>query len=216
MASLRVRLRKDASSYTAVLYKLNGKQTSSSFNHQQEAVTFQLLVNRVGPQKAIEIWRARESTDGGHTVASWCSHYIDCLTGVNQATRTKYRAYVANDIAPSRIGPLPLTALTNFDVAAWLNSLQGSAKTASNKHGFLSGALNAAVRAGLIKANPCEGNRFPRDEVTEMVFLTHDEFALLRSCVTEPWQALVEFLVAFGDRSVNPRCAVVPSGTGWR
>jgi hypothetical protein len=64
-------------------------------------------------------------------------------------------------------------------VAAWLNSLAGSA-TASNKHGFLSGALYAAVRAGFIKANPCEGNRLPRDEITEMVFLTGDEFALLR------------------------------------
>jgi len=183
-----------------VLYTLNGKQSSSSFNNHQEAVNFQQLANRVGPAKAIEVWRTRQPTDGGHTVASWCSYHIDHLTGVNQATRTKYRAYVINDIAPSRIGPLPLTALTNHDVAAWLNNLQGSAKTASNKHGFLSGGLNAAVRAGLIQANPCEGNRLPRDEATEMVFLTHEEFALLHSCVGEHWQPMVEFLVASGCR----------------
>ncbi len=200
MASLRVRSRKDGSSYTAVLYTLNSKQTSASFNDHQEAIDFQRLVNRVGPAKAIEVWQTKRSTEDGHTVISWCSHHIDHLTGVNQATRTKYRAYVANDIAPSKIGPLPLTALSNHDVAAWLNSLAGSAKTASNKHGFLSGALNAAVRAGFIKANPSEGNRLPRDEITEMVFLTNDEFALLRSCVTEPWQPLVEFLVASGVR----------------
>ena len=29
-----------------------------------------------------------------------------------------------------------------------------------------------------------------------MVFLTHEEFALLHSCVGEHWQPLVEFLVA--------------------
>ena len=37
MASIRVRQRKDGSTYTAVLYTLNGKQTSSSFNDHAEA-----------------------------------------------------------------------------------------------------------------------------------------------------------------------------------
>jgi integrase len=200
MASLRVRQRKDGSGYTAVLYALDGKQTSSSFNDHREAVDFQQLVNRVGPAKAIEIWRTRQPTDDGHTVASWCSYHIDHLTGINQATRTQYRRYVANDIAPSRIGLLPLSALTNHDVAAWLNSLPGSAKTAANKHGFLAGALNAAVRAKHLSANPCDGNRMRRDAPSEMVFLTHEEFALLHSCVSEHWQPLVEFLVASGAR----------------
>jgi integrase len=200
MASLRVRQRKDGSSYTAVLYTLDGKQTSSSFNDHLEAVAFQLLANRVGPAKALEVWRTRHPTDAGHTVASWCAYHIDHLTGVNQATREKYRRYVANDIAPSQIGPLPLSALTNHDVAAWLNNLPGSAKTAANKHGFLAGALNAAVRDRHLSANPCDGNRMPRDAPAEMVFLTHEEFAVLYSCVSEHWQPLVEFLVASGAR----------------
>ncbi|ORB65303.1 site-specific integrase [Mycobacterium scrofulaceum] len=33
-----------------------------------------------------------------------------------------------------------------------------------------------------------------------MVFLTHDEFTILLEAVTEPWRALVEFLVASGCR----------------
>jgi len=96
MASLRVRQRKDGSSYTAVLYSLDGKQTSLSFNDHAEAVDFQKLANRVGPAKALEVWRTRQSTDDGHTVASWCAYHIDHLTGANQATRTKYRRYVRN------------------------------------------------------------------------------------------------------------------------
>jgi hypothetical protein len=40
VASIRVRSRKDGTSYTAVLYSLNGKQTSSSFNDHREAVDF--------------------------------------------------------------------------------------------------------------------------------------------------------------------------------
>jgi hypothetical protein len=40
MASIGVRQRKDGSCYTAVLYTLNGKQTSSSFNDHAEASGF--------------------------------------------------------------------------------------------------------------------------------------------------------------------------------
>ena len=226
MASIRLRQRKDGSSYTSVLYVLEGKQTSSSFNDHQEAVDFQQLANRVGPAKAIEVWRIKQRTDGGYTVASWCSYHIDHLTGVNHATRNKYRAYVSNDIAPSAIGSLPLSGLTNHDVAAWLNRLTGSAKTVANKHGFLAGALNGAVRAQHIEANPCDGNRLRRDEPAEMVFLTHAEFALLLSSVTEAWQPLVEFLVASGARwgeaaALRPRDINVAEGTvdirrAWR
>jgi hypothetical protein len=45
MASLRIRQRSDGSTYTAVLYLPNGKQTSSSFNDHAEAVRFQKLAN---------------------------------------------------------------------------------------------------------------------------------------------------------------------------
>ncbi len=200
MASIRVRQRKDGSTYTAVLYVLNGKQTSSSFNDHAEALRFQDLANRTSPAKALEIWAATAPAADGFTVASWCSQYVDHLTGLNDTSRTRYRRYIANDIAPSKIGPLPLSALTNADVAQWLNSLTGAAKTAANKHGFLAGALNAAVRARHISGNPCEGNRLRRDEPAEMVFLTHDEFALLLGEVSRYWQPLVEFLVASGAR----------------
>jgi hypothetical protein len=40
MASIRLRQRKDGSTYTSVLYTLNGKQTSSSFDDLAEAVRF--------------------------------------------------------------------------------------------------------------------------------------------------------------------------------
>ena len=200
MASLRIRQRRDGSTYTSVLYMVNGKQSSSSFNDHAEAVRFQELANKTSPAKALEVWAIQAPTADSFTVASWCTHYVDHLTGVNEATRIRYRRYIANDIAPSKIGPLPLSALTNADAAQWLNSLTGAAKTAANKHGFLAGALNAAVRAGRISANPCDGNRLRRDEPAEMVFLTHDEFAILLSCVSAYWQPLVEFLVASGAR----------------
>ena len=55
MSSIRVRQRKDGSTYTAVLYTLNGKQTSSSFIDHAEAVRFQELANGASPAKALEV-----------------------------------------------------------------------------------------------------------------------------------------------------------------
>lgn len=113
MASIRLRTRRDGSSYTAVLYVHNGRQTSSSFDDHAEALRFQELVNRTSPARALEVWAAQAPGLDGFTVASWCAHHVDHLTGVNEATRARYRRYIANDIAMSRIGPLPLTALTS-------------------------------------------------------------------------------------------------------
>src|SRR6516162_6008687 len=119
MASIRIRQRSDGSTYTSVLYVLNGRQTSLSFNDHAEAVRFQELANKTSPAKALEVWTTTTPSADGFTVASWCAHHVDHLTGVNDATRIRYRRYVANDIAPSAIGSLPLAALTNHDVAEW-------------------------------------------------------------------------------------------------
>jgi hypothetical protein len=77
MASIRVRQRTDGTAYTSVLYVLEGKQTSSSFNDHREAIHFQQMVNRVGPAKALEVWRIQRPTTDGYTVASWCGHHVD-------------------------------------------------------------------------------------------------------------------------------------------
>jgi hypothetical protein len=49
VASLRIRQRSDGSASTAVLYVLNGKQTSSSFNDHAEAVRLQELADQTSP-----------------------------------------------------------------------------------------------------------------------------------------------------------------------
>jgi integrase len=93
-----------------------------------------------------------------------------------------------------------------------------SGKTIANKHGFLAGALNVAVRDGKLKANPCDGNRLPRWDREEMVFLERDEFQILLAAVPTYWKPLVEFLVASGARwseatALKPKAVDVAAGT---
>jgi hypothetical protein len=76
-----------------------------------------------------------------------------------------------NDIELA-FGSLPLVALSREDVTLWVNAIfdeGASGETITNKHRFLSGALNAAVTAAHITANPCRGMRLPRWDRRETV-----------------------------------------------
>ena len=136
------------------------------------------------------------------TVQQWLAHHIDHLTGLAKSTLADYRAYARNDINPV-LGPIPLTALSSDDISKWMQAMADagkSGKTISNKHGFLSSALNAAAKGGRIPSNPAAGHRMPRTEKEDMVCLSRGEFEKLLEAVTEYWRPLVEFLVASGCR----------------
>ncbi len=201
VASIRTRYRGNGSPYFSVLYRLDGKQTSLSVNDQQEAEYACELMNRLGPARALEILKVSRAPRTKLTVDGWIRHHIDHLTGVDKRTIEDYNRYLRNDIGP-HLGPIPLDDLTRDDIALWVSGMEDelSPKTIANKHGFLSGALSAAVTAGKLKANPAAGVRLPQSHAKEMVFLTRDQFAHLNSHVTEPWQPFVEFLVASGCR----------------
>lgn len=89
--------------------------------------------------------------------------------------------------------------------------LTGSARTAANKHGFLAGALNAAVRARYIFANPCDGNRLRRDEPAEMVFLAHEEFGLLQRTSSKRSLIVSPVSASAAKRGRNPAVKRIPA-----
>lgn len=202
----RFRKRKDGSVYTQVRWREAGRESSLSFDDHAEALKFDQLVKKLGPEKAREIARIVAAPSRATTVRHWLNKHNDALTGIEPGTLARYKAYVVNDIGPA-LGDIPLTALSRDDIGAWINAMaaprdgkRASGKTIMNKHGYLAGALNAAVLAGVIKANPCDGNRLPRWDREEMVFLEHDEFQTLLTAVPDYWKPLVEFLVASGCR----------------
>jgi hypothetical protein len=54
MASLRCGTRRDGSTHVQVLYRLDGRQSSTSFEDLASAKKFQKLVDEFGPAKALE------------------------------------------------------------------------------------------------------------------------------------------------------------------
>ena len=201
MASLRSGTRRDGSTYVQVLYRLDGKQTSTSFEDMASAAKFQKLAGKFGPAKALEAIGVDPELST-MTVEEWLEHHIEHLTGLRKSTLYDYRSYMKNDIVPT-LGDMPLTTLARDDIAKWTQAMSetgASGKTIANKHGFLSSALNAAVRAGHIAANPAAGQRMPTTERADMICLTQADFARLLGNVTDHWKPLVEFLVASGAR----------------
>ena len=202
--SVRIRTRLDGSVCTQVRFRINGRQSSVSFNDHAEALQFDKLIAKVGARKALEICKIVIVSGTSMTVGDWLTHHNDHLTGVSAGTLIKYRAYARNDM--DAISDIPLVALTPEDVAAWINSLRNrngdppSGKTVANKHGYLFGALAGAVARGHLKSNPCDDTRLPRWDRAEMCFLEPDEYQILRAAITEHWRPLVDFLVVSGAR----------------
>jgi integrase len=183
-----------------VLWRHDGRQRSLIFENLPAARARQNLLDDHGPDEALRIIEIDEIGRRVPTVTEWLTTHIDNLTGVKPATLSRYRTYVARDVDPV-FGSMPLTAVTETTIARWVKQRGGSGKTISNKHGFLSGAFNAAVRAGVMASNPCQGRRLPHTRVEETVFLTPPEFTLLRDHIDKQrWKRLATWLVTTGMR----------------
>lgn len=208
MASLRSRTRKDGTTGHSVLYTVDGRQTSVTFDNQADAEKFKLLVDTVGPSRALTAWGIADtpkapSAPSGVTVGQWCQSHVDQMTGVGQKHVDDCTRYVRRDIIPF-FGELPLAVLTEEDIARWVKHLEeigNKPKTIKNKHGFLSSALARAVPQH-IPTNPAAGRRLPRGDGDddEMRMLTRQEFDRLLAATTDYWKPLVEFMVASGAR----------------
>lgn len=208
MASIRTRTRRDGTPTWAVLYTLDGRQTSVTFTDEPSAEKFRTLVDTVGARRAMDAWGIADTVkanpaDSVPLLTTWLADHISQLTGVEQKTVDDYRRYIRLDIEPF-FGDVPLTALDDQRIADWVSHLEqrgNKPKTIKNKHGFLSAALSRAVPKHL-PANPAAGRKLPRGsgDDDEIRMLTRDEFDRLLDSTTEYWRPLVEFMVASGAR----------------
>lgn len=199
MASIHAQKNRTGKTYR-VLWRATGRQRSLTFENLPSAERFKTLLEDHGPDEALRVIELDEIGRHVPTVTEWLHTHINNLTGVQPATLARYRTYVTRDIDPV-FGSMPVSAVTETTIARWVQQLGGSGKTISNKHGFLSGAFNAAVRAQVIASNPCQGRRLPHTRVAETVFLTPPEFVLLREHIErDRWKNLATWLVSTGMR----------------
>lgn len=194
MGKPRPRPRSDGSTYWQVPFRLDGTQTSESFDDKKAADRFAKLVKQVGPAEARSIVRSARS--GGHavpTLTEWVAHHLEHATSITPGTRGEYRRLAARSFLPT-LGGYPVDVVTRDMVRRWVRDYQGaghSAKTVTNAHGLLSTVLASAVEAGHRADNPAKGVKVARGERDEMVVLTTAEFARLMARIPQRWHPLV-------------------------
>ncbi|MGW4718908.1 tyrosine-type recombinase/integrase [Nocardia sp. NPDC004260] len=216
MSSIRVNTRKDGTVAVQVLFReydpdeQRKVQASVTFDDHAAALSWQKILDKVGPEQARKILAAEKTAKQVKVVTlndDFAETYIKSLTGIQNATRNRYRAYMRNDIGPY-MGDLPLSALCAADadqnsvVQDWVNDMEAdgdSGKTIANKHGFLSACLRVAVKRRLLPFNPCDDTNLP-PRMYEPTFLEPEEFDVLYDAVPKRWKPMVFFLVTTGVR----------------
>lgn len=123
-------------------------------------------------QISVDIENGTYTAPNKMTVGQWLDIWQnDYLRSVKQTTRYSYTKHIENHIKPA-FGACKLTALKPHMIQAFYNDLQSqkglSAKTVKNAHGVLHKALEQALKAGYIRANPANSCDLPRVERKEI------------------------------------------------
>jgi integrase len=200
-----------------VRFRLNGMQTSQTFDTEEEAAEFiQLGKDLKGWDNALKYTLRRDASQVQQalTLDRWFPEYQATLSGIESRTFADYGRVYERHIKP-HLGSMPIDMIDRKAVATFVNALAKtkiqngkgkttlSAKTIANAHGILAAALNEAVLSGKIQANPCKGTRLPRSGEVERIeerYLTHEEYNRLEDELPERWVPLVRTLVGTGMR----------------
>jgi hypothetical protein len=114
-----------------------------------------------------------------------------------------------------RFGAVPLDAITQREVRAWVTSLTGrglAPATVHKAYQLFAKTMAAAVDGGMLAQSPCRGVALPKVEHEEMRYLNPAEIACLAEAIRPGYQALV-FVGAYGGlRSASwPGCGAAAS-----
>lgn len=113
------------------------------------------------------------------TVGAWADRWLATKVGVKGSTLHGYEGLLRVWVLP-RWSAVPLTRVTNADVAAWVALMVGDGLSPSRvraAHQLLHAMLKAAVRDRRLAVNPATDVDLPRIVKIEHHYLTHGEVA---------------------------------------
>lgn len=198
----------DGSTTYRVRIRLNGRQTTETFQTEQAAKVFALQVAdpAIGAAQAVAMRDRIDQASAAYvpTVAEMLDRHVRELTGVTPRTKEDYLKIAARSWLPE-LGSLPVDMVTRGHVAAYVNRMDGQAapKTIKNTHALLSSVLEHAMLDGHITRNVARGTRLPRsgeEQSGEDRYLTHAEFDRLYRAAPERYQPFVVTLFGTGLR----------------
>jgi hypothetical protein len=143
----------------------------------------------------------------GWELIAWFVRFItdatpECICNLRPKTRTRNEMVFRLYVLP-RFGSVPLDAITQREVRAWVTSLTGrglAPATVHKAYQLFAKTMAAAVDGGMLAQTPCRGVALPKVEHEEMRYLNPVEIACLAEAIRPGYQALV-FVSAYGGAS---------------
>ena len=208
-----------------VVWRHNGRKQSTTWpdlDHAQQAKALAEAYRHqiTADQVEAEILGETEgvSEDLGPTFRDWCSKWLSAKTRITPGTRAGYEAQLALRIYPV-FGDGPIGRIQATDVGEFVNQLRAAGlenTSVTRYYSLLFGALDAAAQQGVIQVNPCRFTDFIRNQVADddtgdedHVYLTPDEFRLLRAAFDPGDRPLIDFLAGTGARWSEATAAAV-------
>jgi Phage integrase, N-terminal SAM-like domain len=188
MAHIEKRTRNGRVTYRARYRDPAGREKARVFNRRVDAQRF---LTEVENSKLRGTWT--DPALGRVLFHEWLAEWWSTTTNLRPSTRARdemlLRLY-----AVSRFGNLPLAAIRQREVRAWVADLattELAPSTVRKTYHLLGKVLAAAVDAGMIAQSPCQRVPLPKIEREEMRFLTPPEIARLADAIRPSYRALV-------------------------
>ena len=187
-----------------VRFRLDGRQTSESFDRRKDAETFAKWLDALGEQGAVDKLYEGDQSPDVPLLDQLAADHIAHLTGIEDGTRKTYTRLWDRTWSPL-IGHVRADQIGADQVRKAVNDLaeRYSAKSLANQRGLLAAVLDRAVEQGHLTKNPSKRLRLPRageTERVEMRILTPDEFEQIINRVPESYRGFVQFLAGTGCR----------------
>lgn len=155
------------------------------------------------------------------TVEEWSATWLASKTRISPGQRARYRRQLDTRILPE-IGHLHLDEVAGSDISDLLNKLSVELEptTVTRYYACVHAMFRYAATEKKIDDNPAKRTDFVRDMIADddtaaqgeaHVYLTHEEYALIRANLAEVAVPLVEYLAGTGARFGEATAAHVES-----
>lgn len=183
-------------------FRLNGVQTTLTFDTVAEAEQFARDCEQRGPAWAWDNYQATETEAAEMTLSEWAERHFDSMPHVSPASLEEYRRDWRLRWQP-HLGDLKLSRITREDLTKALAKQTNADKTVQNAWGTLATMLKMAVIDGHLDRSPAIGVKLgikTSHERTEHRYLVPAEILQVVTDTSPRYQPLVWTLAGTGMR----------------
>jgi integrase len=185
-----------------VRFRLDGVQTTLTFDTESEAAQFAADCEQRGTQWAWDNYQASEEERSELTLSQWAEIHFESMPHLTPDTLENYRRDWRLRWQP-HLGHMRVSTITRQDITKALGQQTGADKTVANAWGTLATMLKMAVIDGHLERSPALGVKLGRKtthEKAEHRYLTPAEILQVVADTSPRYRPLIWTLAGTGVR----------------